>query len=393
MEKKNINPILVLAMGSTMQLFLGVLYIWSIFVNPVVEHFAMDVASAKLTSSFMISFFVVGLIVGGRIQIKISTHYTTLLGGLLLALGMFVSGILPTNMGVLLYLTYGIAGGTGVGMAYNAILTAIQKTFTKKRGLAIGISAFAFGFSTVVFAPLIEYLVSIIGLPNTFMTLAAAFTVATLVCFSFVRTPNEDENKKANNVIKKRQFTTKEMLKTKEFYYIALSMMLCTTTFFVLNPSFKSIGLERGLSDALATGLVMVTGIANALGRLSFPLLSDKIGSEKTTAVILFGTAISVTALIFVSGLPLILVIAAITFCYGGTAGVYPVITGDYFGIDNVGANYGCVLIGFALSSLFMPGAMNFVPGEAVRFIILAILALVGTYLCLILKKEDLEKY
>ena len=383
MESK--QGVKVLIAGSFLQLFLGIIYVWSVFVGPVDALYeSWDVAAVKLMSSYMLSFFVVGILVGGKLQPKLGSEKTVLLGGLMLAGGMLASSFIPDSCVWLMYVTYGIIGGFGVGAGYNTVISAAQKWFPKKRGLATGIGVCAFGFSTVLFAPLIEALIGKFGVPNTFRILAAAFFVVVIALFKFIKTP-ENSGAAAGNISGK-QYTTSEALKTKEFYFITLSMMFLTASYFILNPSFKSL-FES--APALGTALVMISGVANALGRLGVPMLSDKIGREKAIIVITLATAVC-TAFLYFSPNPWIKIflVAIIAFCYGGSSGVYPVLTADYFGIKNVGANYGAIMMGFAASALFFPMIMSLVQDLVVKSIILAVVAAIGAVLMVLLMQS-----
>ena len=183
-----------------------------------------------------------------------------------------------------------------------------------------------------------------------------------------------------------------EAIKTKEFYFLTLSLMLGTSVFFILNPSFKTLAAERGLSESIGTALVMLTGVANALGRLGVPLLSDKIGREKAAITIIVATALCALLLCIVQSFPFMATVAVIAFCYGGYSGIYPVLTADYFGIKNVGSNYGAVMMGFALSALCFPMLIGTIENYMAKFIVLAVLAAVGAVLVRLLtaaKKES----
>ena len=389
---ENKQGLKVLITGAILQFFLGIIYVWSVFVKPVSDHFEWAVDKVKLTSSFMLCCFVLGILIGGKLQVKVGTQKIVLTGGLLMAVGMLATSFIPASVAWLIYITYGIIGGFGVGMAYNAIISCAQKWFPKKRGLATGISVCMFGFSTVVFAPLIEVLVGSVGLLNTLRILAAIFFVFVIALFSFIKLPEETGAAAAAAVTDARQYTTSEMLKTKQFYLIALSMMFCTASYFILNPSFKTLAGERGLSDAIATLLVMITGIANTAGRLVVPLVSDKIGREYATFGILIITAIATGILCVAGGTGLIVMIALIAFCYGGSSGIYPLVTGKYFGVKNIGSNYGAVMIGFACSALLFPIIMNQITSTSAKFIVLAIVAAVGSGLILILNATSKAK-
>ncbi len=382
------NRNVVLFAGSVMQLFLGIIYIFSIFVLPVSEHFSMDAADVKLTSSFMLCFFVVGILFGGRVQLKITTQKTVLVGGLLLSVAMFLSALLPQTMGILIYFTYGVVGGFGVGMGYNAIISTAQRNFPDKRGLATGISVCTFGFSTVIFAPLAENLVRAIGLTTTFLILGVIFAVATVACFSFITMPSETGAATAAAATGK-DYTQSEMLKTPFFYLIAVSMMFGISVYFILNPSFKSLGIERGLTDGMATIMIMLTGISNAIGRLVFPIISDRTNRTIACLLTVAGAAVGAFVLIFAQGYLLMAVVVFIAFCYGGTSGTYPLITGKLFGLKNIGSNYGCVMVGFCLSALLFPILLSPIQNQVLLFSILGVVAAIGVVLLLpVLKKE-----
>jgi len=391
---QNKQGIRVLAAGSALQLFLGIVYVWSVFVAPVSEAYQWEISSVKLMSSFMLGFFVVGILTGGRLLPRMGSQKIVLFGGLMIVAGMFASAFLPSRIAPVMYLTYGIVGGFGVGNAYNAIITAAQKWFPNNRGFATGVSVFAFGLSTAIFAPLVEICIGQFGVRNTFMILAGIFLVAVLPLFSFIRLPDETGSAGAMSaaLLSKKQYTTHEALKTKEFYLITFSLMLATAAFFILNPSFKSLAAERNLAASVGTILVMLTGIANALGRLGVPLMSDKIGREKAAVVITLTTAACALVLIFAQGFLFIAAIAIIAFCYGGYSGMYPVLTADYFGIKNVGGNYGAVMIGFAVSALTFPAILGMITGDTARFIVLGIMAATASLLVALLSLSKKKK-
>ena len=388
MEKKKLKlsqGVMVLIAGSILQLFLGIIYVWSVFVGPVSEFFEWKIESVKLTSSFMLCCFVLGILIGGKLQAKTGAQKIVLAGGLLMAAGMLCSSFVPVGVAWLIYISYGIVGGFGVGMAYNAIISCVQKWFPKKRGLATGISVCAFGFSTVIFAPVVKNLVASMGLLAAFRILAAAFGLVTLGLFWLIKMPAEDNAAAAASISDQRQYTSGEMLKTKQFYLIALSMMLLTASYFILNPSFTTLGAERGLTADLTTVLVQITGVSSAIGRLVVPVMADKIGRESATFSILALTAACTAVLSFATGTLFIIMVAVIALCYGGSSGVYPLVTSQYFGIKNIGSNYGLVMVGFMLSSLLFPLLIGFIADATVKFITLGAMAALGCVLIILL--------
>ena len=393
--RQNKQGLKVLFAGAFLQLFLGIIYVWSVFKNPVSAYYGWEPYDVGLTASFMLCFFVIGILSGGKLMMKIGAKLTTLIGGLMVAAGMLATALLPgitTDSTMyfvprapvfLIYLFYGVIGGFGVGAAYNAIVSSAQKWFPKNRGFAVGVAACAFGASTVIFAPLVNTLIENLGVQATFFALAGVFAAAVLLLFSFIKTPDQVQGA-APPPLKGRQYTTLEMIKTPRYYLLTFSLMFGTSVFFIINPDLMDLAKDRGL-ESFATYLVMFVGVANALGRLGAPLLSDKIGREAANIIILSVTALGAFGLCFAQGWLLIATIAAVAFCFGGYPGLYPVLTAEHFGIKNVGANYGAVMVGFMLSALLFPIVIGKIENPQARFIILGSLAALGAALILLL--------
>jgi OFA family oxalate/formate antiporter-like MFS transporter len=385
--RQNKQGLKALIAGVILLLFLGIIYVWSVFKAPVSAFYGWQPADVGLVASFMLCFFAVGILVGGRAQAKIGVQLTTLIGGLMVAAGMLFSAFIPaagkSNV-FLIYLLYGIIGGFGVGAAYNAIISNAQKWFPQNRGFATGVSVCAFGLSTVIFAPFITMLNEKLAVNNTLLILSAIFAAATLLTFKFIKSPEQIANASLP-VLKGKQYTTGEILKTPRFYLIAFSLMFGLSVFVVVNPDLKDLAINRNAAS-FATALVMVMGIANAFGRLCVPLMSDKIGRENADIIILAATSLSSFCLCFAGGVWLIIIISVIAFCFGGFAGLYPVITADNFGIKNIGSNYGAVMIGFMVSALLFPFLIKNIEEQSVKFIVLGVIAAIGMVLVIILK-------
>ena len=190
----------------------------------------------------------------------------------------------------------------------------------------------------------------------------------------------------------KKQYTTSEVIRTSLFYFIALSLMFGTAAFFILNPSFKTLAIEKGLGNKIGTVIVMLSGICNASGRLIVPILSEKIGRCKAAFLILSVTAVATLSLCFIKGYAFIVAVALIAFCFGGYSSIYPVITSDVFGLENVASNYGAVMVGFALSSLLFPIIFSAFDNAILKYIVLTSLCVIGAILIMLVDKAKKVK-
>ena len=360
---KTQNRYFILAAGMAIQFCAGIIYMWSVFRGPVAAHLNWDANSASLTASIMLSTFVLGIILGGYAQDKLGPKRVTLTGSILIGAGMVCTAFVTGNAPWLVYVTYGIVGGFGVGAVYMSTIAAVQKWFPDRRGFASGMIVCAFGFSLVLFAPLAKSMLSGLGAPSTFLIFGITFLVVCGLCSLFIKNPQEGYAPKGYAPIQaantKRQYSPKEIIKTKQFYLLAGGLLFTLPAYFILNPVFLSLGAARGLSEGLAVLGVVLAGINSAVGRLAVSWASDKVG-RKAAMVSISTIILSASLLMIISKSVLFLIcIMLISFGFGGAASVYSAMTADSFGTKYGGMNFGLVMIGFGASALVFPMISN----------------------------------
>jgi Arabinose efflux permease len=352
-----------LASGTIIQFCAGIIYMWSVFKGPVSNYLKWDADSAAFTSSIMLAMFVIGIIFGGLAQDKLGPKKVTLVGSIMIGSGMAGTALISANAPWLVYITYGVIGGLGVGTVYTSTVAAIQKWFPDKRGFASGMIVSAFGFSLVVFAPLATSMLDYMGVPSTFIIFGLSFLVVCGVCSLFIQNPTKgytpDGYVPAQTSNTKRQYSPKEIVKTKQFYLLTGGLLFTLPAYFILNPVFISLGAIRGLSGELALIGVSLTGISSAAGRLIVSWASDKIGRK--SAMITIAVIILCASLIMIvgEGVLFLICIMLISFGFGGASSVYAAMTAESFGTKYGGMNFGLVMIGFGLSALAFPIISN----------------------------------
>jgi OFA family oxalate/formate antiporter-like MFS transporter len=308
--------------------------------------------------------------------------------------GILASSFVTSDSGSLIYITYGVMGGFGVGVIYTCTVSPIQKWFFDKRGFATGMMVCSFGFSLVIFAPLAKYLLGEVGVPDTFRIFGVAFLVICTIASFLIVNPPADYSASPNKtsvLSSQKQYTTKEMFGRKSFYLITFSLFFMLSVYFALNPNFKSLGIDRGLTSDMATIGIMVTGICSASGRLAVTWISDKIGRSTAMFFIIALSAIGAVAVIFANGMLFIVCLAAISFAFGGAAGIYATVTADHFGTKNMGSNYGFVMLGFGASALvFMYLSKQLSTGMDFTVpLVITALACVAAFVCVLLLRTQ----
>ena len=176
-----------------------------------------------------------------------------------------------------------------------------------------------------------------------------------------------------------RQYTTREMMHTKVFYAIAITMALAVPAYVLVNPLMKSLGMERGLTSAQALAGVMIASFANIIGRFAMPWLSDRTGRKAVIRVMYVLAMVSVVGLIAARGGLFILLISIVCLVYGGVVSVFPVLVSDHFGMKYQGMNFGAVMLGYGLISILCPYLLD-VAGLNTSFLIAGIACAAGVW-------------
>ena len=360
---KNRNRYLILIAGMVIQFCAGIIYMWSVFKGPVSDHLSWSADSAALTSSIMLAMFVIGIIFGGLAQDKLGPKGITFVGSVLIGVGMASTAFITNNAPWLVYITYGIVGGLGVGTVYTSTIAAIQKWFPDRRGFASGMIVSSFGFSLVVFAPLAKSMLAGRGVQSTFLIFGVSFLVVCGICSLFIQNPPEGYAPSGYVPVQaantKRQYSPKEIIKTKQFYLLVGGLLFTLPAYFILNPVFISLGTVRGLSEELALLGVSLTGVSSAAGRLIVSWVSDKTGRK--AAMIAIAAIILCASMIMIvgEGILFLICIMLISFGFGGAASVYAAMTAESFGTRYGGMNFGLVMLGFGASALAFPIISN----------------------------------
>ncbi|MCL2697976.1 MAG: OFA family MFS transporter [Oscillospiraceae bacterium] len=352
------------------QITLGVAYIWSVFQNGIARTiFSGDDRGASLAFSLLLLMMTVGSIIGGKLAARYSTRIVVFIGGLILALGFFLSSLVTADYPWMLWITYGVIGGLGMGFTYSTTIACAQKWYPHKRGLVTGVIVASLGFGGVVLTPIVERLIAVFGgvgegEQGTFRVLGIIFTVVISICSFFLHSPHGEDKAKlaaATAAVTKKQYSPSEMLKTPQFYMIVFAYLLaCMGGVMMINfarPIAEVRIAEAELNDVVILGMglaafgVMAVTMFNSLGRLTWGMISDKLGRNKVIFILLSGNVVLPLLVNTVGGLWVYILIALIGLFYGGIFSNFPALTADLFGVKHVAANYGFVLLGFGVGS------------------------------------------
>ncbi|MGG0290975.1 OFA family MFS transporter [Bacillus pacificus] len=396
MKKSNVNPWLVVLGTVIVQMGLGTIYTWSLFNQPLVSKYGWSLNAVAITFSITSLSLAFSTLFASKLQEKWGLRKLIMIAGLALGLGLVLSS--QASSLILLYVLAGVVVGYADGTAYITSLSNLIKWFPERKGLISGISVAAYGTGSLIFKYINAKLIDSVGVSQAFIYWGLIVTAMIVLGACLI---HQAADQVAVYETKTHEYTTKEMLRTKQVYLLFIMLFTSCMSGLYLIGMVKDIGVQLvGLSAATAANAVAMVAIFNTLGRIILGPLSDKIGRLKIVTGTFVVMASSVLVLSFVDlnyGIYFVCV-ASVAFCFGGNITIFPAIVGDFFGMKNHSKNYGIVYQGFGFGALAGSFIGALLGGFKPTFMVIGVLCVVSFIIAILIqapkqKKEQEEEY
>lgn len=348
-DKPTINRWWRLVGGVLLNVCLGSLFSPGVFTPSLRNEFGWSSRQVSLTLALAIFVFALTIVPAGKLQDRRGPALNAYLGAVLQALGFFAASF--TSSLTWLYFTLGVLVGLGNGLGYCAPIPVAAKWFPDKRGLAIGIVVAGYPGAALI-RPITEHLISDFGWRSAFQILGGLLLVVSLVGATLLRNPPLGA---ANFISEKREASLEAVVRTGWFYRVWFSYCLAGTGVLMLisqlvpyaNSAIQNFSPEQG---RLA---VTLAAVANASGRIVSGWLSDALGRTRilASAMVISAGACLLAVHSARSAWLYVLAISA-DWCYGTLLSLFPSMTADAFGTENLGANYGLVFTAWTVAGI-----------------------------------------
>lgn len=358
------NRWMMLAVSILMNICIGAAYAWSVFQKPLVELLGSTTAQVSLAFTLSLALVPVSMMIFGKLQDKKGPRLITLLGSVIFGAGIYLTGW--TTSVTMLYLTYGVLGGLGIGAVYGCTVATTVKWFPDKRGLAGGLAAAGFGSGAVFLAPLAEGLIQRFDVLATFRFMGILFFALIALCSLIIASPPSGwkplgwEPAKAKtkaSINSGLDYAPKEMMKTGTFYILWVVYTIGAVSGLMIIGHASPIAQGQiGLSSSTAAICVSILALANTFGRIFWGVVSDRIGRYNTIALMFAVSAVMLLVLNSADNIGLfILSTFGIALSFGGFLGIMPSVTADNFGSKCLGMNYGIIFTAYGVAAVVGP--------------------------------------
>ncbi len=383
-------------------LFAGIIYAWSILKVPFAEDFGWKAEQLSLNFTFTMCSFCIGGLLGSVLSRKIGVKLSVVISAVLAGSGMMLTGLLNGNNVIMLYLTYALMAGLGIGIAYNVVISTVSAWFPDKKGFCTGCLMMGFGLSSLILGKLADFLFkSSFDRRGTYLILGTSLFVVLFLTSLFLKRPEGvvlPETRKKTNVHQEsfdvKDYTTKEMLKRFTFWRAFLLLTFATAVGNSVISFARDLALSVGAKATLATTLVGVLAVCNGLGRILTGAMFDAFGRKKTMliATILTIVAAGVTLLSVVVGSQTICIIGLCLtgLSYGSCPTMVTSFISAFYGQKHFATNFSimnCNLIFASFIATACSSLLNTFGGYTVPFVLLLALAVSALILNLSIKR------
>lgn len=372
----------ILAAGAAVQLLTGLPAAWGVFQRPVMEEYALSEAAAGLAFSILIAAYGVGCVLGGLRQDRYGPRRPALCGTALLCAGYLLAVYLPAGSAWLFYAGFSIPAGLGSAFLVPAVLSCAQKWYRGRKGFAAGVIGGAVGLSGACLSLLVGLMMRGLGRLQGIRAafgLLCALTLPVCIAGSLaLRDPPQSGGEGPKKNSGSRDFSPREMLRTKQYWLCAAAVCLSTPAVLLFSPILGRLGESRGLGAQAAAWSVVCGSAGSAAGRLLMPMLSDRTGRKQTQLLLFFLSGVLSAGFGFARGWWFAANYAGLTFCYSGLMAVQPALVTDLFGLRHAGVNYGFLALGQSAGSLLFPPLAQLLGWETERHWLAAAAAAAG---------------
>jgi MFS family permease len=261
---------------------------FGIFFKPMIAEFAWT--RAATSGAFSLSRVVSGIIsvfIGG-LNDKYGPRLVVTVCGLSSILGCWL--LSQINTLDQFYLVYGVILAIGPSI-FVAIASTIARWFVKRRSVMTGVVAAGLGVSTLIGAPVADFLISKYDWRTAYFILGIAVTTLVVLFAQLLKRdpakmdldPYGKDNRIGGELKAFNQaYTLREAIQTRQFWLFfgcSICFAFCLLAIMVHTVPYIT---DKGISSMIAANVLATVGAVTIVSMIAMGRLADKLGNKKT---------------------------------------------------------------------------------------------------------------
>ena len=348
MTQSRYGWVVVLCAFTLMFVGFGAAYSFAAFFRAFESEFGASRAHVSLVFSLCaFLYFLLGA-PGGMLADRFGTRNVALAGVVFLAAGLAAASYAPSV--AVLYATYSIGLGIGIGLTYVPSVGAVQPWFDRHRVLASGIAVSGIGAANLLVPPLAAWWIEAYGWRGAYLLLAVCALVLGGAAAAAIR------NRPAGQARPAAGATLREALGRRNFWVLYVTLALSGFGCFVPLVHIGPYAMDAGHPESVAVMLVSLIGLGSLVGRFAVGTVAERYGRMRSLSLMYLGMAL--TLLLWWASTSVIgLAVMSVGFgmAYGGFVATFPTVVMDLFGARSLSGIIGCIYTAAGVGTLFGP--------------------------------------
>jgi len=326
---------------------------YTVFLVAFIEEFGWSRAQSSV--AYSVSQMVNGAtspLVGVLVD-RLGPRRLVLMGGVLLALGLFISSYFDALWQLILL--YGVVMTLGANcLGLVVFIPMLSRHFVRNRGTAVAVVQSANGFARAFSAPLAQVLITGFGWRGAYLA-QSAFMAAAVLPLAALFLGTEPVRTVGAQAAPRASWTVRRAMRTPHFWLLFLVYVFTGLGSFLVALHQLAFAVTVGFDKLYAASVLGLGAFLSLPGVILTGWLSDRIGRE-LSAVITYGTSIfGVVCALFISSPDQYLLLWLHACFFGLTWGARgPAITAktaDLFPGPQLGTILGAITMGTGVGS------------------------------------------
>jgi len=348
---------------------LGIRFSFGVFFKSIQEDFGWGRTSTSGVYSVYMVLCAVSVILIGWALDRYGPRITLTAMGCFTALSLLLTSQVSSPWQ--LFITYSLLLAVGTGGFYLVPMATVNRWFTKRRGLALGIVGSGGTAGMMVIGPFAAYLISDYGWQTTCIILGSMALLIIIPCGQLLRkspsemkTPSESGSlETANHGLPVEQrysepggLSLPQAVRTKNFWLLAFMLFLFGSSSYIIITHLVPHAIDLGINPIQAASLLSFVGGSGIAGRLLLGRASDSIGRKPAYLICSLLLAVAMLWLTKSSDLWMLYLFAALFgFAFGGFGSVNAAFIGDTFGLRHIGLIMGVAEVPWQIGATLGP--------------------------------------
>jgi len=330
---------------------------YAVFLLPLEREFGWT--RSELTSVYSIYLLVNGFtapLVGLTFD-RLGPRWVYGCGMLSLGAAFYLAGSLSALWQFYLF----IGALVGIGVSMNGMVPGsalLARWYRERLSTAMGVAYSAFGIGTVVFVPLVQYLVGEFDWRATYRIMGSALLLLAPVVILALPWKTFAAGHPARSGSRHKSgegWTLASALRSRVFWGLVQVFFFTASAMFAIIVQLVAYFVDAGFSPLAAATAFGMVGLLSGVSVMASGLSSDRFGYRQTISLSFVGTATGMALLLLLSFHPsvllLVLFVPVFGLCMGMRGPIVSSVAARYFAGPRVATIYGLIYASNAIGA------------------------------------------